>query len=107
MVENLAESEKLAALAPVSSKAKSERIPEELVTRFFAYGDGLEDYKESPSRFIFEYVKKMNEAFDANAALEDQYRDRFDRMIKFVEAPRSRTEPKPTGKCGRQASHPG
>lgn len=86
MVEELAGSKELARLAPVSVKAKSERIPEELVTRFFAYGDGLEDYKESPSRFIFEYVKKMNEAFEENRALEGEYKNRFARMIEFVDA---------------------
>lgn len=85
MVEDLAKSAKLSELAPVSVKARNERIPEELVTRFFAYGDGLEDYKESPSRFIFEYVKRMNEQFEQNNGLEQVYRDRFNTMIHFVE----------------------
>lgn len=84
LVENLAASEELARLAPVSEKARKERIPEELVTRFFAYGDGLANYKESPARFIFEYVRRMNEAFEVDAGLEDSYRDRFNRMLAFV-----------------------
>jgi Protein of unknown function DUF262 len=84
MVEELAKSDVLAELAPVSAKARSERIPDELVTRFFAYGDGTESYKDSPSRFIFEYVRKMNEAFEADASLEPAYRKRFEEMLKFV-----------------------
>lgn len=86
MVEDLAKSEALSALAPVSTKAKKERIPDELVTRFFAYGDGTDDYKESPAKFIFDYVRKMNAAFDENADLEDEYRKRFEGMLKFVQA---------------------
>lgn len=86
MVELLARSQILAALAPVSDKAKNERIPEELVTRFFAYGDGLETYRESPARFIFEYVKRKNAEFEANPALSAEYSDRFETMLTFVEA---------------------
>jgi len=51
---------KFVALAPVSKKDLSEREHEELVARFFAYSDGLVGYKDRPSEFIFNYVKKMN-----------------------------------------------
>lgn len=89
LVTELSKSPLLADLAPVSSKSEKERIPEELVTRFFAYGDGLEGYRDSPSRFIFEYTKKMNEEFGANPGLEDEYRNRFNSTMQFV----SRTFP--------------
>jgi hypothetical protein len=85
MVEELARSPKLAALAPVSSKSEKERIPEELVTRFFAYGDGLEDYRDSPSRFIFDYTRSMNARFVTEPHLQAEYRERFERMLTFVE----------------------
>lgn len=74
-----------AELAPVSGKSQRERIPEELVTRFFAYGDGLDGYRDSPSRFIFEYTRRMNDAFAADPALPDAYRQRFVRMLEFVQ----------------------
>lgn len=86
MVEALSKSEKLAQLAPVSGKSQKERIPEELVTRFFAYGDGLEGYQDNPSKFIFDYVKTKNIAFVADPSLEGGYRQRFERMLNFVEA---------------------
>jgi len=84
LVIELAESPLLRELAPVSSKSERERIPEELVARFFAYGDGVEDYKESPSRFIFEYTKRMNRMFEEDPALVEAYRDRFMRVMGFV-----------------------
>lgn len=84
MIEDLAANVTFAELAPVSTKSKNERVPEELVTRFFGYGDGLDDYKDSPARFIFEYTKKMNLKFDETPVLEEQYRVRFENMLAFV-----------------------
>ncbi|MGV1957781.1 DUF262 domain-containing protein [Agrobacterium tumefaciens] len=74
-----------AELAPVSGKSEKERIPEELVTRFFAYGDGLDNYRDSPSRFIFEYTRKMNELFGNDGGLATAYRERFAKMLEFVQ----------------------
>ncbi|MBO9506486.1 DUF262 domain-containing protein [Thalassospira sp. A3_1] len=84
LVEELAQGEKFSRLAPVSKKSKDERVPDELVTRFFAYGDGLEDYKDSPNRFVFEYTKKMNKICGEHPEVIEQYRSRFDRMLSFV-----------------------
>lgn len=71
-------------LAPVSNKAKNERVREELVTRFFAYGDGLDSYNDSPKRFIFDYTKKMNEIFSENQDTIEDYRSRFLKILAFV-----------------------
>jgi hypothetical protein len=72
------------ALAPISEKLKKQREHEELVTRFFAYSDGLDGYKDRPSEFLFNYVKKMNPVFEASPQLADEYRQRFTRMVDFV-----------------------
>lgn len=72
-------------LAPVSKKSLDERIPEELVTRFFAYGDGVEDYKDSPSLFIFNYTKAQNSRFIEDPSLVETYKARFTRMLEFVD----------------------
>jgi hypothetical protein len=85
LVMELSQHPLLGQLAPVSSKSQSERIPEELVTRFFAYGDGLSLYRDSPSRFTFEYTRHMNEEMAQHPELVDQYRDRFVRVLKFIE----------------------
>lgn len=85
LVVELARLPLFSQLAPVSGKSQRERIPEELVTRFFAYGDGLDDYKENPAQFLFEYTRRMNEAFEADAELINVYRERFTRMLDFVQ----------------------
>jgi hypothetical protein len=74
-----------AKLAPVSEKDAKERGREDLVTRFFAYGDGLQGYRDRPSEFLFDYVKTMNERVGADATLIAEYRDEFSRVMAFVE----------------------
>lgn len=76
---------KFVALAPVSKKNLNEREHEELVARFFAYSDGLEGYKDRPSEFIFNYVKKMNTEAANDVALANRYRERFQEAIDFID----------------------
>ncbi|KAA0115094.1 DUF262 domain-containing protein [Mycolicibacterium sp. P9-22] len=85
LVTELAELPSFAALAPMTKKAKDERGYEELVTRFFAYGDGLGQYRDRPADFAFSYSKKMNAAFSADSSLAESYRQRFVGMLGFVE----------------------
>jgi hypothetical protein len=84
LVIELATRPDFTALAPISDKLKKQREYEELVTRFFAYSDGLEGYRDRPSEFLFKYTKKMNAAFDSDPQLSQSYRQRFDDMIAFV-----------------------
>jgi len=76
---------KFVALAPVSKKDLDEREHEELVARFFAYSDGLEGYKDRPSEFIFNYVKKMNAEAANDPGLAARYRGRFQEAIDFID----------------------
>ncbi len=85
LVVELALTPKFEALAPVSKKQLDEREREELVARFFAYSDELEGYKDRPSEFIFNYVKKMNSLLSDTPTLAPQYRERFTETIDFVE----------------------
>ncbi|MFD4549409.1 DUF262 domain-containing protein [Streptomyces sp. NPDC058466] len=85
MVIELAQDERFAKLAPMSDKTKEERGYEELVTRFFAYGDGLDTYKDRPADFIFDYVKNKNAEFLENPGMADAYKQRFQKMLSFVE----------------------
>jgi uncharacterized protein with ParB-like and HNH nuclease domain len=71
-------------LAPVSDKLEKEREREELVLRFFAYGDGLEGYRDRVSQFLYTYLKRMNAQFKANPPEVQLYRDRFLRTMEFV-----------------------
>ncbi len=85
MVIDLAKLPAFAAAAPVPKKSEDKREREELVTRFFGYGDGLDGYKDRPREFLFNYVRRMNEEFAANPLLEGHYRTRFDNMLNYVE----------------------
>ncbi|AOA58187.1 DUF262 domain-containing protein [Acinetobacter larvae] len=84
-VNRLASHELFLKIAPITTKQKKEREAEELVTRFFAYSDGLDGYKDDVSAFIFRYIKKMNDAFDRDPNLEIKYEQRFQRMVEFVD----------------------
>ncbi|OFK71552.1 DUF262 domain-containing protein [Rothia sp. HMSC065G12] len=74
----------LHTLAPISAKVKKERGYEELITRFFAYSDGLESYRDRPSDFLFDYSKKMNNVFNNDSSLAETYRQRFVDVLDFV-----------------------
>jgi hypothetical protein len=84
LVISLAKEPVFVNTAPVTEKQLKERAREELVTRFFAYGDGLEDYRDKVSPFIFAYTKKMNAHFNQNPEDVETYRQRFINTIEFV-----------------------
>ncbi|MCC5898918.1 MAG: DUF262 domain-containing protein [Phormidium sp. BM_Day4_Bin.17] len=103
LVKELAQEEIFKDLAPLSKKNSDERQQEELVTRFFAYSDGLEDYRDKVSPFLFNYTRKMNEKFEENQQLKDLYRERFLETMEFIgrvfpygfrKTPRGRATPK-------------
>lgn len=85
MVIELANLPLFVELAPVSKAQLLEREREELVTRFFAYSDGLQGYRDRPSEFLFQYTKDMNERALAHPEMLDEYRQRFQDTMAFVE----------------------
>lgn len=84
LIVDLSEHNLFRRLAPVPRKAEQEREREELVTRFFAYGDGLEGYKDEVSVFLYNYVKKMNGVVQEQPELIETYRERFLRTMEWV-----------------------
>ena len=86
MVIELAKDGSFTALAPVPAAQVNMREREELVTRFFAYGDGLDGYKDRVSDFLYNYSKRMNAAFEADPGLEARYRERFQTTMAYVAA---------------------
>ncbi|GGG99420.1 DUF262 domain-containing protein [Silvibacterium dinghuense] len=84
LVIELAQDDQFAALAPVPDKQAKLREREELVTRFFAYGDGLDGYEDRVSPFLFAYAKKMNAYLTENPTATDEYKKRFGQTMKFV-----------------------
>lgn len=84
LVIELAREPLLAELAPMPEKSVKLREREELVTRFFAYSDGLEGYKDRPSPFLYQYARKKNEDFTQHPRQVAQYRKRFMDTMAFV-----------------------
>lgn len=84
LVIRLAKEQYFIDLTPVSDKQLKEREREELVTRFFAYGDGLDDYSDEVSPFLFSYARKMNKVFTDDSTKAQEYEKRFERTISFV-----------------------
>jgi hypothetical protein len=84
LISELATDPLFIELSPVSKKEEDERAREELVTRFFGYGDGLEDYKDRPAEFLFKYVKKMNEKAAEKPVLITECQSEFDRTMRFI-----------------------
>jgi hypothetical protein len=72
------------ALTPFNRKKEITREREELVTRFFAYSDGLEEYHANPKKFLAKYVKKMNEQFAKDKTLAKKYETRFKQTMDYV-----------------------
>lgn len=85
LIIELAQTRPFIDLAPApTKKASDERLHEDLVTRFFAYSDGLEGYRDRPREFLFNYVKKINAQLDEQKELAEQYRTKFDETMDFV-----------------------
>ena len=84
LVIKLADNLRFANLAPLSEALANTREREELVTRFFAYGDGLENYHDRVSTFLFAYSRQMNKSFTQTPTAVDEYRLRFETTMDFV-----------------------
>jgi len=84
LVIDLARDSDFVAMTPVNETKGMTREREELVTRFFAYGDGLEDYKGLPARFLDKYVEKKNKEFSKNATMKGEYKQRFLRTMSCI-----------------------
>jgi len=85
LVMDLAKNSLFHRLAPVPEKKVKEKEREELISRFFAYGDGLNKYQDKVKEFIYEYTKTMNDRFEKNPSLSAEYHQRFLAMLQFVE----------------------
>ena len=84
LVIELAKDQKFCELAPVSDSQGKQREREELVTRFFAYGDGLAGYQDRVSAFLFAYAKALNEDLKAKPENVALYRQRFVDTMSFI-----------------------
>lgn len=86
LVIELSRDEIFCRLAPVSKKDENEREREELVTRFFAYGNDLFGYRDRPAEYLFNFVKAANIRCGEDRGLIDSYRAEFHKVMGFVES---------------------
>ena len=84
LVRELAVDATFVGLAPMSAEQRDLRQNEELVTRFFAYGDGLEGYQDRVAPFLYAYTKRLNVLLADNPELAGAYRERFQLTMRFV-----------------------
>jgi Protein of unknown function DUF262 len=73
------ENVKFHLLCPVSSKRTVREEYQELVLRFFAYGEQLDKFVHSVKNFLDDYASEKSQQFDAAAMEED-----FENMLDFV-----------------------
>ena len=83
LVIELSNDSLFAELAPVTESSVKLQRKRGTVTRFFAYGDGLEGYRDRPSDFLFAYAKRMNGRFDEDPGEIETYRQRFKNVMEF------------------------
>jgi len=84
LVIDLAKDPDFIAMTPVNEKQEMKRDREELVTRFFAYGDGLDDYDGKPGEFLAKYVEKKNRELAENDAVKNKYARRFKQTMNCI-----------------------
>lgn len=83
MVESLSLNQKFIKMFPAAEQQVAQGVREEAVSRFFAYSDGLENYKNSIKNFIFLYTNEMNNQFRKDKGLRTKYENRFNSIIDF------------------------
>ncbi len=76
-------SELFKKLCPISDKRTLRAEPQELILRFFAYGEDKEKYKGQVAKFIDNYIKNKNKTF--NDIIKSKMKNDFSKMLKFVE----------------------
>lgn len=82
MLDELSKNALFREILTIHKKQGQEQEYLELVSRFFAYGDGLENYNESVQDFLFDYVQKMDKT--ATQGMIKDYKKRFIDMLEFV-----------------------
>ena len=83
MIEELSKDPTFNDLAKISKQMQDMAEREEFITRFFAYGEDLENYNADVRKFIFNYTDKMNQQFAENPKLQQRYEDRFHKIMGF------------------------
>ncbi len=91
LIDELAKSKEFSDLTPLSTKLINKREREELITRFFAYintydidGVRFPEYRDRPSKFLFDYLKNSNNEAERDPKIIDGMRQEFYTVLGFV-----------------------
>ncbi len=84
LIDELATVKQFKELCPIPDAARRMREGEELIARFFAFGDGLEGYRDRVSDFLNKWLRAKNQAAESDPALVDEYRARLKSILEFV-----------------------
>lgn len=82
-ITECSENELFKKLCPLSEKRTLRAEPQELILRFFAYSENIENYKGEVSPFIDDYIKNKKNSFDSKTKKSMQ--NNFIAMLEFVE----------------------
>lgn len=80
-LKECAKNEKFKRLCPVSSEKLKRKEDVELVLRFFAYSDNLDNYKGKVTEFLEDYIKSKLNTIDI-VKMEEEFKN----MLNFVDA---------------------
>lgn len=86
LIDKLAADKRFVKICPMTDAARKRREGEELITRFFAFGEGLNEYRDRIGEFLDDWVKAANRRAKDDASIVADYRARFHRVMKFVDA---------------------
>lgn len=86
LIDSLAMDARFLKLCPMSEASKKKRSGEELITRYFAYFDGLDGYRDRVSAFLKSWLQTKNDEAKVDAQVVTSLRERFDRTMIFVES---------------------
>lgn len=84
LITELANDKRFQSLAPLSQKSINERDNEELITRFFAYSENLDNYKDNPKDFLWNYVKEKADECEKKPYLVQEYRNKLNLTLNLV-----------------------
>jgi hypothetical protein len=85
LIDRLAADQAFLRLCPMTEAAVRKREGEELITRFFAFGDGLAGYNDYVSEFLDNWLKEQNARASKRSALVSEYETRFKKVMGFVD----------------------
>lgn len=84
MIRDLANDEYYKKHILLTEKTESRFLRDELITRFFAYGDGLDRYENVVETFLANYVQHMNDQMGKDRQLRSKYEERLRRTMEYI-----------------------